>query len=48
MRVGTNVKMVYLEGLLYLFDGISTFVGYLIPKPSFLMNSGTISPIAGG
>ena len=30
-------------GLVSLFNGISTFVGYIIPKPSFLKNScGTI------
>ena len=29
------------------FNGISTFVGYLMPKPSFEKNrSGTIQPIA--
>ena len=31
-----------------LFNSISTFVGYLMPKSSFLKNSsGSISPIAG-
>ena len=30
------------------FNGISTFVGYLMPKPSFEKNSSvTIQPIAG-
>ena len=30
------------------FNGISTFVGYLMPKPFFKKNSiGTISPITG-
>ena len=30
-------------GLVYLFNGISTFVGYLMPKPFSLKNSsGTI------
>ena len=30
-------------GLVCLFDGISAFVGYLMPKPSFLKDSsGTI------
>ena len=27
-------------GLTSLFNGISTFVGYLMPKPSFSKNSG--------
>ena len=29
-------------GLVSLFNAISTFVGYLMPEPSFHMNSGTI------
>ena len=36
-------------GLVSMFNGILTFVGYLMPKPSFKKNgSYTISPIAGG
>ena len=36
-------------GLVGLFNGISTFVDYLIPKSSLQKNSSdTISPIAGG
>ena len=33
--------------LVSLFNGISTFVGYLMPKPSFKNSSGTIYPITG-
>ena len=37
-----------LFGLVSLFNGISTFVGYLMPKPFSKKNSsGTIKPIAG-
>ena len=37
-----------LKGLVFLFNGISTFVGYLMPKPfSLKYSSGTIEPVAG-
>ena len=37
------------KNLFHIFNDISTFVGYLIPKTSLLQNSsGTIQPIAGG
>ena len=36
-------------GLVSLFNSISNFVGYLMPKPSFKRNtSNTIKPIVGG
>ena len=35
-------------GQVCFFNGISTFLGYLMPNPSFYKNSsGTIQPIAG-
>ena len=33
LNIGLQLHYVWL-GLVSLFDGISTFVGYLIPKPS--------------
>ena len=46
-RKGT-IGSVYDRFLVSLFNGISTFVGYLMPKPfSKKKSSGTISPIAG-
>ena len=35
----SNQRSIYLFGLASLFNGISTLVGYLMPKPSFLKNS---------
>ena len=36
----------FFADLVSLFNGISTYVGYLMPKPSFKKNSsGTIRPI---
>ena len=41
-------KKLGLVSLVFLINGISTFVGYLMPKPFFLKNSsGTIQPIDG-
>ena len=45
MYLRTFVK-VFIKVLVSLFNGISTFLGYLIPKPSFKKNScGIIEPI---
>ena len=41
--------VMHMFGLVSLFNGMSTFVGYLMPKPSFEKNSGdAVQPIAGG
>ena len=36
---GTEVVVFIFISLVSLFNGISTFVGYLMPKPSLLKNS---------
>ena len=39
---GCKGGKIMFDGLVFLFNGISTFVGYLMPKPFSKKNSGTI------
>ena len=40
--MGLSIPNDYMIWFLYLMASVSTFVGYLMPKPSWLKKSGTI------